>query len=156
MNINATIIGQFITFAILVWFTMKYIWPPVQKTMHAREKKIADGLLAAERSRRELEMAEHKALAIIKEAKIEAAELMKQANQHAASLIDEAKAEGKSAYQRIIDMAQADIDREVMQAKIGLKNKLAALAVQGAEKIIRKQLNEPIQDHLLDELVEKI
>ena len=76
MDINATIIGQFITFAILVWFTMKYVWPPITKAMHDREKKIAAGLEAAERSKRELEMAEHKALSIIREAKQQAHKLL--------------------------------------------------------------------------------
>ena len=72
MEINATLIGQLITFAILVWFTMKYVWPPITKAMHDREKKIAAGLEAAERSKRELEHAEHKALSIIRDAKLEA------------------------------------------------------------------------------------
>ena len=70
MDINATLIGQFITFSILVWFTMRYVWPPIIKTMHDREKKIAAGLEAAERSKRELEMAKHQATSIIQEAHI--------------------------------------------------------------------------------------
>src|SRR3990167_10563984 len=156
MDINATIIGQFITFAILVWFTMKYIWPPVLKTMHDREKKIADGLEAAERSRLELEMAETKARGIMQNAQREAADIAKQANQYAAKLVDEAKAEGKLAYQRIVDMAQSDIDREIIQTKTALKNQFAALAVKGAEKIIRQHLNEKIHDDLLNELVKQI
>ena len=91
MDINATIIGQFITFAILVWFTMKYVWPPIIKAMHDREKKIAGGLEAAERSKRELEMAEHKVIAIIREAKQQATQIIEQANLHSAQLVEEAK-----------------------------------------------------------------
>src|SRR5690242_15038368 len=116
MDINATIIGQFITFAILVWFTMKYVWPPIIKTMHEREKKIAAGLEAAERSKRELEIAEHKALTIIREAKQQASQIIEQANLHSAQLIEEAKGQGKLENQRIIEMAQGEIDREVTQA----------------------------------------
>ena len=156
MDINATIIGQFITFAILVWFTMKFIWPPVLKTMHDREKKIADGLEAAARSQRELEMAENKALAIKKHAHEEASDIIQRANKHAATLVEGAKGEGKAAYQRIVNTAEEDINRSVIQAKTALRNQLAALAIQGAEKIIRRELDESTQEALLNELVDKI
>ena len=156
MDINATIIGQFLTFSILVWFTMKYVWPPMQQTMQEREKKIADGLEAAERSHRELELAEHKALSIRQKAEADAADIIQRANKHAATLVDEAKAEGKLAYQRIVNMAQEDINSEIIQAKVALKNQLAQLAVAGAEKIIRQQLNEKVHNDLLSDLIEKI
>src|SRR5580658_8482152 len=113
MDINATLIGQFITFAILVWFTMKYVWPPIMKTIHEREKKIAAGLEAAERSKRELEMAEHKAFSIIREAKQQAAQILEQANLHSAQLVDEAKNQAKLENQRIIELAQGEIDKNV-------------------------------------------
>lgn len=156
MNINATIIGQFITFSILIWFTMKYIWPPIIKAMHDREKKIASGLEAAERSRRELEIAEHKAFSIIREAKHEAAHIIEQANLHSAQLVEEAKAQAKQESSRIVDMAQGEIDREVTRAKEVLKNQLAALAVAGAEKIIQHKLDASIHDDLLNELASEI
>lgn len=156
MDINATIIGQFLTFAILVWFTMKYVWPPIIKTMHDREKKIADGLQAAERSKRELEIAEHKSLAIIREAKQQASQIIEQANLHAAQLVEEAKGQGKLENQRIVDMAQSEIDREVTQAKEALKNQFAKLAIAGAEKILRRQLDASTQNALLDELAAEI
>src|SRR5690348_14629335 len=104
MDINATIIGQLITFAILIWFTMKYVWPPIMKAMHDREKKIAAGLEAAERSKRELEMAEHKAFSIIREAKQQASQIIEQANLHSAQLVEEAKSHAKQESQRIVDM----------------------------------------------------
>src|SRR3990167_10033738 len=91
MNINATLLGQFITFAILVWFTMRYVWPPITKAMHEREKKIAAGLEAAERGKRELEMAEHKALAILREAKGEASHIVELAHKRSIQIVDEAK-----------------------------------------------------------------
>src|SRR3990167_5522342 len=117
MDINATLFGQLITFAILVWFTMKYVWPPVTKAMHDREKKIADGLEAAERSHRELEMAEHKAQTIIREAKQQANQIIEQANLHSAKLVEEAKSNAKVEGQRIVELAQGDIKLEIMQAK---------------------------------------
>lgn len=156
MDINATIIGQFITFAILVWFTMKYVWPPVTKTLHDREKKIAAGLEAAERSKRELEMAEHKALSIIREAKQQATHIIEQANLHSAQLVEEAKGNAKVEGQRIIDLAQGDIDRTVAQAKESLKAQLATLAVAGAEKIIQHKLDASVHSELLNQLVAEI
>jgi F-type H+-transporting ATPase subunit b len=156
MEINATIIGQFITFAILIWFTMKYVWPPIINTMRDREKKIAAGLEAAERSKRELEIAEHKALSIIREAKQQASQIIEQANLHSAQLIEEAKAQGKQENQRIVEMAQSEIDRQVTQAKEVLKNQLAKLAITGAEKIIRHNLDAATHHDLLNELAAEI
>lgn len=156
MDINATIIGQFITFAILVWFTMKFVWPPVTKALHDREKKIAAGLEAAERSKRELEMAEHKALSIIREAKQQASTIIEQANFHSAQLVEEAKSQAKVEGHRIIDLAQGEIDRSVMQAKEALKTQLATLAITGAEKIIQRKLDPSAHNDLLNELAAEI
>ena len=156
MDINATIIGQFITFAILVWFTMKYVWPPITKTMHDREKKIAGGLEAAERSKRELEMAEHKSSAIIREAKQQASQIIEQANLHSAQLVEEAKSQAKQEGHRIVEMAQGDIEREITQAREALKAKLATLAIAGAEKIIQRNLDASGQSDLLNQLAAEI
>lgn len=152
MDFNATIIGQFVVFAVLIWFTMKYVWPPIINAMHEREKKIAAGLEAAERSKRELEIAEHKALSIIREAKQQAVQIIEQANLHSAQLIEEAKSNAKVESQRIVELAQGEIDREVMQAREALKSQLATLAVTGAEKIIQRKLDPSIHHDLLDEL----
>lgn len=156
MDINATIIGQFITFAILVWFTMKYIWPPITKAMHDREKKIAGGLEAAERSKRELEMAEHKSSGIIREAKQQASQIIEQANLHSAQLVEEAKSQAKQEGHRIVEMAQDDIEREITQAREALKAKLATLAIAGAEKIIQRNLDASGHDDLLNQLAAEI
>lgn len=156
MDINATIIGQFITFTILVLFTMRYVWPVVTKTMHDREKKIADGLEAAERSKHELEMAEHKVLSIIREAKQQATQIIEQANLQSAQLVEEAKTNAKQEGQRIIEMAQGEIDREISRAKESLKNKLATLAVAGAEKIIQRNIDPSVHHDLLNQLVAEI
>lgn|SRR3990167_1924586 len=156
MDINATIIGQFLTFSILVWFTMKFVWPPIIKAIHDREKKIAAGLEAAERSKRELEMAEHTANSIIRGAKQQATQIIEQANLHSARLIEEAKVQGKQEGQRLVDMAQGEIDREVTRAKEVLKTQFATLAVAGAEKIIQRHLDQSAQHDLLTQLVAEI
>ena len=156
MDINATIIGQFMTFAILVWFTMKYVWPPITKTMHDREKKIVAGLEAAERSKRELELAEHKASSVIREARQQATQIIEQANLHSAQLVEEAKTQAKHESQRIVDMAQGEIDREVTQAKEALKARLATLVISGAEKIIQRDLDPSAHHDLLNQLAAEI
>lgn len=156
MDINATLIGQFITFALLIWFTMKYVWPPITKAMHDRETKIADGLEAAVRGKRELEMAEHQALTIIREARQQATHIIEQANLHSAKLVEEAKANASVEGQRLITLAQSEIDREITQAKNALKTHLATLAIAGAERIIKKNLDVNTHHDLLDELAAEI
>lgn len=152
MDINATIIGQFIVFAILVWVTMKFIWPQITKAMHEREKKIAAGLEAAERGERELETAEQKAISIIRDAKQQATRILEQANVQSAQLLDEAKTQAKVESDRIINMAQGEIDREVLRAREALKGQLAKLAITGAEKILKRNLDAKSQHDLLNDL----
>lgn len=156
MDINATIIGQFIVFSILVWFTMKYVWPPITKAIHEREKKIAAGLEAAERSKRELEMAEHKAITIIREAKQQATQIIEQANLHSSQLIEDAKVQAKQESKRIVDSAQGEIDREVNQAKQALRTQVVTLAIAGAEKIIQRNLDPSVHNELLNNLAASI
>jgi F-type H+-transporting ATPase subunit b len=156
MEINATLIGQLITFLVLVWFTMKYVWPPITTAMQEREKKIAAGLEAAERSKRELELAEHKALAIVREAKHEASQIVDNAHKRSMQLVDDAKETAREEGKRIIDVANDEIVREVSKTKEGLRKQLASLAVAGAEKIIRRHLDEAAQSDLLDEFVAEI
>lgn len=156
MDINATIIGQFLTFGILIWFTMKYVWPPITKAIAEREKKIAAGLEAAERSKRELEMAEHKAFSIIREAKQQASQIIEQANLHSSQLVEEAKTQARQEGQRIVELAQGEITREVAQAKEALKTQLAMLAITGAEKIIQRRLDPAVHTDLLNELAAEI
>jgi F-type H+-transporting ATPase subunit b len=156
MEINATLIGQFIVFTILVAFTMKYVWPPITKTIHDREKKIAAGLEAAERSKRELEMAEHKSLEIIREAKQQATQIIEQANLHSAQLIENAKVQAKHEGKRIVETAQGEIDREVNQAKQALRSRVATLAIAGAEKIIQRNLDPNMHDEILNKLAAEI
>src|SRR3990167_9117588 len=106
MDINATLIGQLLTFSLLVWFTMRYVWPPITKAMQEREKKIAAGLLAAEESKRALEVAEHKALNIIREAKLTASHIVEQANKRSLQIIEEAKEDARQEGKRIVERAE--------------------------------------------------
>lgn len=156
MEINATLIGQLITFAILVWFTMKYVWPPITTAMAEREKKIAAGLEAADRSKRELEHAEKEALTIIHNAKLEASRIVDQAHKRFAQIVDESKESARVESDRILSLAQDEIAREVNQAKEKLRKQLAALAMAGAEKIINRNLDASTQAGLLDEIVSEI
>jgi F-type H+-transporting ATPase subunit b len=156
MEINATLIGQLITFAVLVWFTMRYVWPPITKAMHEREKKIAAGLEAAVRGKRELEQAEHKALNILREAKVEATQIIEQGHKRSLQIIDEAKESARTEGARIIAHAKDEIAREVIQAKEALRKQLASLAIAGAEKIIQRNLDASAQAALLEEFVAEI
>lgn len=156
MEINATLIGQFITFAILVWFIKRYVWPPITKAMHDREVKIAAGLEAAERGKRELEMAEHKALDIIREAKAEASNIVDLAHKRSAHIIDEAKETARKDGERIVLNAREEITREISQAKEAMRKQLASLAILGAEKIIQRNLDPAAHAGLLDKFVAEI
>lgn len=156
MDVNATLIGQLITFAVLVWFTMKYVWPPIIKAIHEREKTIASGLEAAERSKRELELAEHKALSIVREAKDQASTIVDNAHRRSVSIVEDAKESAREESKRILQQANEEIVREVSRTKESLRKQLATLAIAGAEKIIQNNLDEKTNTALLDEFVAEI
>ena len=156
MDINATIIGQLITFIVLVWFTMKYVWPPITNAITDREKKIASGLEAGERGKRELENAAHKAKTIVGDAKVEATQIIDLAHKRSLQIIEDAKETARTEGSRIIERAQEDIAREISQTKEALRKQLAGLAVAGAEKIIQRNLDASAQMALLDEFAAEI
>lgn len=156
MELNATLIGQMITFLVLVGFTMKYVWPPITAAMREREKKIAAGLEAGERGKRELEGAEHQVVSIIKAARAEANTIVDQANKRAVQMIDEAKDNARVEARRILEQGQEELVREVSQTKEKLRKQLAGLAIAGAEKIIQRNLDVSTSTALLDEFVAEI
>ena len=117
MNINATIIGQMLTFVVFVWFCMKFIWPPLINVLAERTKKIADGLSAADRAEQDLELAQEKAVAQLKEAKQQAAEIIDQAHKRSSQLIDEAKGQAREEGDRLLKAAQAEIEQEFNRAR---------------------------------------
>jgi len=149
MNINLTLLSQAAAFAIFIWFTAKFIWPPLLRAIETRQKQIADGLAAAERGRQDLENAGKRAADVLREARGQAQELLAQADRRASQLVEEAKAQAKIEGDRIIVGAKAEIDREVFRAKEALRAQVAALAVQGAEKILRREVDAKAHAELL-------
>ncbi|GBL44902.1 ATP synthase F0 sector subunit b [Sulfuriferula multivorans] len=150
MNINATLIGQSITFFVFVWFCMKFVWPPIMNALAERRKQIADGLAAGERGKHELELASKRAVENLHEAKQKAAEIIAQADKRAAQLVEEAKGAAKLEADRMIAGAQASIAQETVRAKEALRGQVAGLAVAGAEKILRREIDAKAHADLLD------
>ena len=142
MSINATLIGQMITFALLVWFTMKYIWPPLFDSLEERKKKIADGLAAAERGQEEIILAEKRAKGVLKEAKEESADIVTMAQKRANEIVEESKNNAKKEGERLIVAAKAQIDQEIQQAKEGLRKEVADLALNAAEQILGAEIDQ--------------
>ena len=149
MNINATLFGQMLTFIILVWFTMKFVWPPIVKALDERAKKIADGLAAAERGRQDLASAEQRAAQIERDARARAQELIAAAEKRAAGIVEEAKVQAKAEQDHIVAGAKAEIDQEAQRTKDELRRRVAALAVAGAEKILRREVDPKTHADLL-------
>jgi F-type H+-transporting ATPase subunit b len=141
VNINATLIGQAIWFAVFIWITMKYVWPPLQKAMADRQAQIAEGLAAAERGKHEHELAGKRSADALREAKEKSADLVAQAEKRAQQIVEEAKGNAKVEYDKIVASAQAEIDQEAERARQQLRERVAELAVAGAEKILRKEIN---------------
>ena len=156
MDINATLFVQMVTFALFVWFTMKFVWPPITKALEERQDKIAEGLSAAERGKRELELAQHRVVDALRVAKQSAADIIDKANRRAGQIIDEAKNQARIEGQRQAKLAQEQIERDLNQVKEGLRKQLAGLAVAGAEKILQKEVDASTHSSLLDQLVEEI
>ena len=156
MNINLTIIGQAIAFAIFVMFCMKYVWPPITGALAERKKKIAEGLDAAERAQRDLQLAQEKAVANMRESKEQAAAIIEQANKRASQLVDEAKEQARVEAERIKTAAHAEIEQDVNRAKETLRSQVAALAVAGAEKILEKSVDKAAHAQLVDKLAAEL
>jgi F-type H+-transporting ATPase subunit b len=152
VSINATLIGQAIWFAIFIWITMKYVWPPLQKAMADRQAQIADGLAAAERGKHEQELAAKRSADAMRVAKEKSAELVAQAEKRAQQIIEEAKGTANVEKDKIVASAQAEIDQEVERAKQQLRERVAELAVAGAEKILRKEINASVHAEMLGAL----
>jgi F-type H+-transporting ATPase subunit b len=142
VSINATLIGQMITFALLVWFTMKYIWPPLFDSLEERKKKISEGLAAAERGQEEMQLAEKKAKSVLKQAKEQSAEIVNLAQKRANELVEESKDAAKKEGERMILAAKAQIEQEMQQAKEGLRKEVAALALRAAEQVLNAEIDK--------------
>jgi F-type H+-transporting ATPase subunit b len=156
VNINATLFGQAIWFAVFIWITMKFVWPPLQKAMQDRQKQIADGLAAAERGKHDLELAAKRSADVIREAKDRSNDIVGQAEKRAQQIVEEAKEAAKVEAARIVAGAKADIDQEVMRAKEHLRERVAELAVAGAGKILRREVDSKAHGELLAQLRQEL
>jgi F-type H+-transporting ATPase subunit b len=141
MNINLTLFAQALTFAAFIWFTVKVVWPPLLRAIEARQKNIADGLAAAEQGRKSLEVSKGQAEEAVAQARERAGELLAQAEKRATELIEEAKAAAKDESAREKAAAKAEIEQEVARAREQLRDQVAMLAVAGAEKILRREVD---------------
>jgi len=156
VNINLTLFGQLISFLFFIWFCKKFVWTALIGAMEERQKKIADGLDAADRASRDLELAQEKAGEQLKEAKQEAAVILEQANKRAAQIVDEAKQQAKAEGDRLKAAAQAEIDQEVNRAKEELRKQVAVLALAGAEKVLQANIDENVNRELVDNLAAQL
>ncbi len=156
MNINATLIGQAISFIFFVWFCMKFVWPPIMAALEERKKKIAEGLAAAERGVHEQALAEQRAKEVISEAKKEAAGIIAQAQKRANEIVEEAKDTARAEGDRIVAAANAEIEQEVNRAKEHLRGQVVSIAVAGAGKVLSREIDDKAHDALLKDLVAQI
>ncbi|MFK7160359.1 F0F1 ATP synthase subunit B [Marinospirillum sp. MEB164] len=156
MNMNMTIFGQSIAFAVFVWFCMKYVWPPISAAMRERQKKIAEGLDSASRAQRDLELAQEKATESLREAKDQAAQILEQANKRASLMIEEAKEQARAEGERLIEAAKAEISQEINRAKDELRDQISHLIVQGAEQILESSVDEKAHGELVNKLAQQL
>ncbi|SDM88759.1 F0F1 ATP synthase subunit B [Vreelandella arcis] len=156
MNINMTLIGQTIAFAVFVWFCIKYVWPPISNALHERQKKIADGLDAASRASRDLEVAQEKAEQTLRESKEQASQILEQANKRSAQIVEEAREEARAEGERLVASARSEIEQEVNRAKEDLRAQVSHLAIIGAERVLEASVDEQAHRKLLDELAAEL
>lgn len=152
MNLNATLIAQLIVFFVLAWVTMKFVWPPIVKALDERAKKIADGLAAADKAKTDLALAEKKVAEELRKARESGAELRSGAEKQAAQLVEEARAEAARIVTAAREAAETEAAAATQRAKEALREHVAQLAVAGAEKILRKEINAQAHAELLAQL----
>lgn len=156
MNINLTLIGQMLAFVCFVVFCMKYVWPPILAAMAEREKKIADGLAAADRASHDLELAREKAVERLREAKDEAAGIIESANKRGNQLIEEAKQAAVAEAERVKASARAEIEQETNRAREVLRGQVAALSLAGAEKVLGQVIDQNAHRELAEKLAAEL
>lgn len=152
MNINSTLFFQAIVFLILVWFTMKFVWPPIAKALDERAQKIAEGLAAADKAKSDLALADKKVEQELTQARTQTASLLADAERRAQAIVDEAKARATAEGEKIIAAARSDAEQQVIQARESLRDQVAVLAVKGAEQILRREVNPSVHADLLNRL----
>lgn len=156
MNFNATFIGQMAAFAIFVYLTHRFIWPPIVAAMAERTKRIADGLEAADRAGKDLELAQHRAVEQMAAAKKEAAVIIEQANKRAVEIVEEAKAKARVEADHVKAAAQAEIEQAASRAREELRGKVVSLALAGAEKILESSIDPKTHTELVNKLAAEL
>jgi F-type H+-transporting ATPase subunit b len=152
VNINGTLVAQAIVFALLVLFTMKFVWPPIAAALDERASKIADGLAAADKAKSELSSANKKVEEELAKSRIETATRLADAERRALTIIEEAKAKATEEGNKIVAIAKAEAEQQTVKARESLREQVAALAVKGAEQILRKEVNAGVHADLLSRL----
>jgi len=152
VSINATLFVQAIVFAILVWFTMKFVWPPIVKALDERAAKIRDGLSAADKAKAELAGAEAQIAKELAATKAESGKLIGDAEKRAAAIVEEAKKKAEDEGAKILAAAKADAEQQVSRAREALREQVAVLAVKGAEAILKREVNAGVHADLLNRL----
>jgi F-type H+-transporting ATPase subunit b len=156
MNITATLLGQVLAFALLIWFVNKLLWGPLTAMMDKRQKRIADGLAAGEKGKHELELAAKRSADILREAKEKVGEIIANGEKRASEIVEAAKIQAKLEGDRIIAGAKAEIDQEVFRAKEQLRSEVSSIALAGASKILGREIDAKAHSDLLDKLVTEI
>ena len=156
MNINATLFAQILVFIGLVWFTMKFVWPPIAKALDERAAKVAEGLAAAERGKNDFEQAEKKVAELLAEGRTQVAEMVANAEKRAAKIVEEAKEQASTEAARITAQAKADVEQEMVRAREILREQVASLAVKGAESILRDEVDVSKHAQLLSALKQEL
>lgn len=156
MNINFTLFGQTVTFIIFVWFCLKFIWPHITKAMEDRKTQIADGLAAGERGRHEQELAEQRAVEVIREAKDQAKEILAQAHRRGDEIVEEAKADGRAEGERMVRAAESEIEQQINQAREQLRADVVKLALQGAKQVLGSEVDEKAHTDQLNRLAAQL
>ncbi len=156
MNINFTLFAQAITFAAFIWFTARFVWPPLLGVIEERQRKIADGLAAADKGSRSLEDAQVRIQTMVEEARTQARQILDQAQSRAGGIVDEARASADQERERIIQSARADVDQQINRARDELRGQVAAIAVAGAEKILAREIDSRTHQDLLNKLAAQI
>jgi F-type H+-transporting ATPase subunit b len=156
MNLNLTLFAQAITFALFIWFTVKFVWPPLLRAIEARQKTIADGLAEAERGRSSLADAQKQTDQILRDARNRAQEVVAAAEKSASQRIEESKSQAKTEGERIVAAAHAQIEQEVQSARQQLREQVAQLAVAGAEKILKREVDARAHADMLNQLKAQI
>lgn len=152
MNINFTLVSQAIAFSAFIWFTVKFVWPHLLRAIEERQKQIADGLAAGERGKKNLELASQRSLEVLKEAKQRASEIVIQAEKRASDIVEEAKENAKIEGEKILAGAKAEIQHEIFSAREALRKQVAGLVVQGAAKILRREVDPKAHADLLSSI----